>query len=457
MSAGSPESSRRGPNRRGVVQGLAGASLLGAAAGAAASLDLLAADMPAPIEIEPGALAADEAHWARIGRYFARTEGIVNLEHGYWGRMANPVLQRYQAALARVNQDNSFYARRLYGPDYQYARERVARLLGADVEEVALTRNATEAVHNLIRQYRGLGPGDAVLLADVDYPAFKRTMSWLEQGRGVRVITLDLPPRPDAATIEGLYADAFEQNPELKLALVTHASNQHGLVLPIAAIAAHAERRGVHLICDAAQSLGLLDFRIDDLGVDWAAFNLHKWIGAPLGLGALYMRKGSLAPIAPYPGERDPVTPDAITSDAVTPDVQKRVHTGTWDFAAAITIPAALDFHEAVGGAAKEARLRHLRARWTSALDGLDGLEILGAREEADWSGMGAFRLAGRATPEDSQALQRRLQNEFGIFTVSRYGLASGACVRVTPQVYTSVDEVDALVAALRTIVASPS
>ena len=96
-------------------------------------------------------------------------------------------------------------------------------------------------------------------------------------------------------------------------------------------------------------------------------------------------------------------------------------------------------------------------AGYALAFDGLDGLEILGAREEADWSGMGAFRLAGRATPEDSQALQRRLQNEFGIFTVSRYGLASGACVRVTPQVYTSVDEIDALVAALRTIVASPS
>lgn len=444
MSAGSRTSILHGTNRRRVVQGLAGASVLAAAGGATASLDLLPTEMPAPVDIDPGTLAADEAHWARVGRYYARTEGIVNLEHGYWGRMANPVLQRYQTALARVNQDNSFYARRLYGRDYQYARERVARLLGADVEEVALTRNATEAVHNLIRQYRDLGPGDAVLLADVDYPAFKRTMAWLEQGRGVRVLTLELPARADAATIEGIYAEAFAANPELKLALVTHASNQHGLVLPIAAIADHAERHGIHLICDAAQSLGLLDFRIGDLGVDWAAFNLHKWIGAPLGLGALYMRKGSLDPIAPYPGERDPETPD----------VQKRIHTGTWDFAAAITIPAALDFHEAVGGAAKEARLRHLRARWTNALEDLEGLEILGARDEADWSGMASFRLEGRATPEDSKALQLRLQNEFGIFTVSRYGLASGACVRVTPQVYTSVDEVDALVAALRTIVA---
>jgi selenocysteine lyase/cysteine desulfurase len=409
------------------------------------ALDLARADLPpAPGDGDAALLALDEAYWARVGRFYARTEGVTNLEHGYWGRMAEPVLARYQTALARVNRENSWYARRLYGPDYEYARERVARLIGADVEEVALTRNATEAIHNLIRQYRTLGPGDAVLLADVDYPAFKRLMASLGPDRGVNVVTLDLPPRADQDELFALYEAAFEAHPDLKLALVTHASNQHGLVLPMARIAALASERGVHLVCDAAQSLGLLDFRVDELAVDWAGFNLHKWIGAPLGLGALYMRRGSLGPVAPYPGEQDPATPD----------VQRRVHTGTWDFAAAITIPAALDFHEHTGPAAKEARLRHLRGLWTDRVRDLEGLEVLGGRDEASWSGMAAFRLRGRTSADDARALQQRLELEFGIFTVARHGLASGSCVRVTPQVYTAAAEIEELVTALRVIAA---
>ena len=377
-------------------------------------------------------LARDEAHWARIGRNFTRTEGVNNLEHGYWGRMANPVLEHYQDALARVNRDGAWYARRLYGADYQQARASVAELIGAEIEEVALTRNATEAVHNVLRQFRGLGPKDAVLLADVDYPAFKRFLQWLRPARGVRIVTLQLPPRATQAELAEHYERAFAAHPDLRLALITHASNQHGLVLPVASITTAARQRGIHVLCDAAQSLGLLDFKVADLGCDWVAFNLHKWIGAPLGLGALYMRRGSLGPVAPYPGEADPQVPD----------IQRRIHTGTWDFAAAISIPAAVSFHNLVGGAEKEARLRYLRSLWTTPLEGNVALELLGGADEAAWSGIGSFRLPTRTDAEAARALQSRLLREAGIFSVPRYGLASGACVRITPQIFTPADDV---------------
>jgi selenocysteine lyase/cysteine desulfurase len=178
--------------------------------------------------------------------------------------------------------------------------------LGAHEDELVITRNATEACHNLIRQYRGLGQGDAVLLADIDYPGFKTHMHWLRDGRGVRVVEIALPARANRAQILGLYLQAFEENPDLKLMLITHVSNQHGLVVPVAEIVAEARRRGIDVICDAAQSWGLLDFPITDLGADWVALNLHKWIGAPVGTGALYMRRGTLGKIAAYPGEEDP-------------------------------------------------------------------------------------------------------------------------------------------------------
>ena len=400
----------------------------------------MAADLPSPpAGRSPADLARDEAFWRDVASFYDRSERVLNLEHGYWGKMARPVLSAYLDAIAMVNTENSFYARKQFAEDDALATRRVAQALGAGEDEVVITRNATEACQNLIRQYRGLSDGDAVLLADIDYPAFKTHMRWLNEGRGVRVVELALPARANQAGILDAYVRAFEANPDLKLALVTHASNQHGLVLPVAEIAAEARRRGIDVICDAAQSWGLLDYRVDDLGVDWAAFNLHKWIGAPVGTGVLYMRRGSLDKVAPHPGE----------SYALSDSVAARVHSGTINFAARLAIPAALDFHAAVGPANKEARLRYLRGLWTSEADELPRIEVLGGQDEASWTGIGSFRLAGQASEEDAKRLQATLEDDYGIFTVIRRGLASGACVRVTPQVFNTPDEIGRLVDAL--------
>jgi len=217
-------------------------------------------------------------------------------------------------------------------------------------------------------------------------------------------------------------------------------SNQHGLVIPVAEISAEARKRGIDVICDSAQSWGLVDYRLPELDVDWAGFNLHKWIGAPVGVGALYMRRGRLGKIAPYPGERDPENTDAST----------RVHTATSNFAAVLAIPDALDFHEAIGPANKEARLRYLRSLWTSEAESMPHIEMLGGLDEPSWTGMASFRLRGRGTAEDAAQLQQRLERDFGIFTVVRAGLASGHCVRITPQVFTTPGEVARLVDAMK-------
>jgi len=339
-----------------------------------------------------------------------------------------------------VNTQNSFYARKNFYADEAEATLRIANALGVHEDEIVITHNATEAFQSLMRQYRALEPGDAVLMADIDYPDFKTHMRWLREGRGVRVVEIVLPTRPNQAQIRDQYFEAFDANPNLKLMLITHVSNQHGLVIPVAEIMVEARRRGIDVICDAAQSWGLLDFRITKLGVDWAAFNLHKWIGAPLGTGALYMRRGTLDKIAPHPGERG-------VGDV---KIQSRIHPGTVNFATRLAIPAALDFHEALGPANKEARLRYLRSLWTDEAERLAKIELLGGADEPSWTGIASFRLVGETTIEDAERLQQRLEKEFGIFTVVRKGLASGGCVRVTPQVFTSAADIGRLVDAMR-------
>lgn len=393
-----------------------------------------------PASKNPSTLARDEPFWSEVAAHYDRTRGVVNLEHGYWGKMARPVQDAYIDATRMVNAQNSFYARKHFNADEMESVRRVARALGAHDDEIVLTRNATEAIHNLIRQYRGLTAGDAILFADLDYPEYKTTMRWLADTRGARPVELIIPPRARLAQIFELYRDAFDKNRDLKLILLTHVSNQHGLTIPVARIAKEARNRGIDVICDSAQSWGLLDFEVPSLHVDWVGFNLHKWIGTPLGVGALYMRRGSLHKIAPYPGKSDPEDTQAST----------RVHTATSNFAAVLTIPHALDFHEAIGAANKEARLRYLRQLWTNEADSMAHIEVLGGLDEASWSGMGSFRLEGKRSAKDAAELQQRLEREFGIFTVVRDGLASGHCVRITPQVFTTPDDLSQLIGALK-------
>ncbi|MFK7862798.1 MAG: aminotransferase class V-fold PLP-dependent enzyme [Pseudohongiellaceae bacterium] len=428
-----------GLTRRNVLSAMASGAALGLSGIVSAKPQK--PNLPSPSESAgASALAKDESFWREVAGYYDRTEGIVNLEHGYWGKMAHPVQDAFVAATKMINAQNSFYARKGYGEDASFSGHRIAKALGADDEEIVITRNATEAIHNLIRQYVGLNPNDSVLYADLDYPSFKETMVWLEKAYGVNSVAVEIPQRATQAQILAMYVAAFDANPNLKLMLITHVSNQHGLVVPVADIAAEAKARGIDVICDSAQSWGLLDYKISDLKVDWAGFNLHKWIGSPVGVGALYMKKGSLEKISPYPGE----------SDLENSQASKRVHMATSNFASIITIPHAIDFHESIGGANKEARLRYLRQLWTTEAETMSHIELLGGLDEESWTGMASFRLPGKNTVADSQELQQRLEKEFGIFTVIRVGLASGSCVRITPQVFTSADEIGVLVDAMK-------
>ncbi len=395
-----------------------------------------------PAEFSPELLAQNEPFWAKVALLYDKAEGIVNLEHGYWGKMSRPVQSTFIETTKMVNTQLSVYARKSYIKDTEHSTIKVAEALGAEADEVVLTRNATESIHNLIRQYNALGENDTVLYTDIDYPSFKETMQWLANSRNQKAVEVVLPAQANQQQILDLYTQAFDQHPNLKLMLLTHVSNQHGLVLPVKKIATIAKQRGIDIICDCAQSWGLLNFKITDLNVDWAGFNLHKWIGSPVGVGALYMKKGSLEKISPYPGEQDPTNTKAST----------RVHTATTNFASILTIPAAIKFHQSVGAENKEARLRHLRSLWTNKAKKMTHIEVLGGLDEESSTGMCSFRLRGKTSLDDAKHLQKQLENEFGVFTVVRTGLASGCCIRITPQIFVSAIEVQQLVKAMKAL-----
>jgi len=384
----------------------------------------------------------DEAFWSAVAALYRTSHATANLENGFWGVMAEPVRQAFMHWTERVNFENTLMIREGWPSAMAAIRQRVAAALGCEPEEIALTRGATESMLALISGYNQLQPGDTVLYADLDYPAMRNAMAWLRERRGVLPVRLEIPEPASRENVLATYADALRQHPRTRLLLLTHLSHSTGLVMPVRELSEMARAAGAEAIIDAAHSWGQLDFEVADLGAPYAAFNLHKWVGAPLGCGCLYIRKGSLAAIDPYFGD----------CDYPADDVRSRIHTGSPNFAAWLSIPAALQLHQRIGASAKQARLRSLRDHWVQQVRGLPGLEILTPDEPGMAAGITSLRFSGRGSAAENQAIVAALREQHGVFTVWRNGPARGDVVRVTPAIYTSRAELDRLVAGLRAL-----
>lgn len=392
----------------------------------------------------PQAVARDEAFWSRVAARYRITDGVTNMEAGYFGLMSLPVLEAFKRNIDRANRDSSIFARREYPAVLQSVRERVAAFVGARPTELTFSRNATEALQALIGQYNKVGPGDTIMYADLDYNAMQWAMNELAARRGATLAKLDIPEPASHDAILSAYRKALEANPHTKLLLLTHCNNKTGLLLPVKDIVALARPRGIDVVVDAAHSFGQVPLTMADLGADFVGLNLHKWVGAPIGAGAMYIREGKLASIDRAHGDESaPIT-----------SIDSRLHTGTTNFATVMTVPDALEFQASIGVENKSARLRYLRDRWVGAVRGVKGVSILTPDDPGLVGAITGFRLHGRGDRGANQGLAKTLLDEFGIFTFYRTGLAKGDCVRVTPALYNSAADADKLAAAITKIAA---
>lgn len=405
--------------RRQFVAGLSTLAALGPAAAESASLDL---------KTLPDLWDVDRE--------------VANLENAYWGVMPRGIYAEYLKQTQFLNQRNVTFVRDgIPGQERTAAMEqvriRVAQFMGAPVEEFALTRNGTEALQNLILQYRRLSPGDSVLYADLDYDEMQQAMASLKHSRGVNVTTFNIPEPATTANVLEAYERQLKSAPaKLKLLLVTHLSNRTGLVMPVEEIVTMARARGVDTIVDAAQSIGHMDFKVADLGADFVGFSLHKWLNAPIGSGGIWIRNSRLPDIEPCTGST--MFPEE--------DTRSRTSVGTVNFAATLTVPAALDFHNRVGSGRKLQHLQSLRRYWVERVRELKGIEILTPEDPVRYGAVTSFRLPGIREYAQAQRLSSILLNKHRILTVARRGIAAGAAVRVTPALYTRQAELDRFV-----------
>lgn len=419
------------------------AAATGAAAPFLQPLTAAATGLPPVPQGAPADAARDTAYWTRVRAEFDVDGSVTNLENAYWGMLPRSVEAAYFDRLRFVNRHHVAYVRnwiedRSYTAAMEDVRTRVAALIGCASDEVALARSGTEALQNLIVNYRTLSAGDAVIYADLDYPDMQMAMDSLVERRGVTVVRFAIPEPATRANVVDAYDRILRATPRAKLLLVTHLSNRTGLVPPVAEIAALARARGVDVILDAAQTVGQIDFTLDELDVDFAGFSLHKWVGAPLGTAGLYIKASRLQDIAPHMGNGPE---DAIGS---------RVFPGTTNFASLLTVPDALAFQDGLGGVArKEARLKHLRRYWVERVRSAQ-VEILTPEDPALSGSVTSFRITGVA----AESVQQILRERHGVLTVARTGIANGDAVRVTPALYNTEADLDRLVEGIRSIAA---
>lgn len=430
-------------SRRSILKGSLGVAV-GASALAATGKTLADESIiPKLLSGDPINNASNETYWNQIANLYQLSPKFINLENGFYGVLPKPVLAEYQRQISVLNENSSFYLRQNYAADADKIRAQIAEFGGVSPDEIAITRGATEALQNLVSNYTKLKPGDTVLYSDLDYDSTQANIDYLKETRGIKVTKITIPEPATYDSIIETYRNAFAANTGIKLVLLTHINHKTGLAIPVPEISKLAKAKGIDVLVDAAHSWGHLDFKIPDLNADFAAFNLHKWIGAPLGVGFLYIRKDRLTDIHPH----------LVTETAGPDDIRSRVHTGTTNTANVLTIPAALNFHQQIGIANKSARLRYLRDYWvTRAKKEVKGIQILTPDDSRLYGAITSFRLNGKTSKTDNQEIAKRLREQYGIFTVARGGPASGDSVRVTPSIFTRPKDLDRLVVALKEI-----
>jgi len=385
----------------------------------------------------PAELAEDEAFWASIRARFTLTPDYINLENGFYCFQPQEVLEAFITNVRGINVEASHYMRTRKDDDKLRVQKRLASLAGCSPGELIITRNTTESLDTVIAGF-DWKPGDEAVMANQDYGAMLDMFKLQARRRGMvnRLIDIPMDPKTDAEVVEA-YAKAL--TPATRLLMIPHMVNITGHVLPVRAICDMAHARGVPVMVDGAHAFAHLDYRIPDLGCDYYGASLHKWLATPLGAGILYVRKDRIASLWP------------IYADASMPDtdIRKLNHTGTHPVHTDLTIERAIDFHETIGSARKEARLRYLQQHWTTKVRGLPKIVMNTPSDPKRTAGIA--NVGVRRMPPGE--LAKTLLDRYRVFTVAIDGaLVKG--VRVTPQVYTSLGELDAFVTALRELAA---
>jgi len=383
----------------------------------------------------PEDVALDQDFWSKIRGDYTLKPDYINLENGYYCFMPKQTLEQTIDHLRTINSEASYYMRTVQWENKNRAAQKVAEIVGCSNDEVVITRNTTESLDTIIGGIRW-NAGDEAVMAEQDYGAMLNHFRYVERRYGTinRLVSIPNHPKDDDELVD-LYASAITD--KTRLLMICHMVNITGQVLPVRKIVDMAHERGVEVMVDGAHAFSHIDFNMADLDCDYYGTSLHKWLSAPLGAGMLYVKKEKIDGVWPLLAERD-LEPN---------DIHRLNHTGTNPVYTDLGILNAIEYQNAIGLERKEARLKYLQHYWTSRLRDLPRIMVNTPVEMSRHGGIGNVGVEG-IEPAD---LAKRLFDEYQVFTVAinRPGVRG---LRITPNVYTTTKELDALVHAIKKI-----
>ena len=380
-------------------------------------------------------LAMDEDYWSIIQQSYTTSPALINLNNGGVSPSPRIVQDAVERFNKMTNEGPSYYMWRILDQGREPLRYKLAQLAGADPEEIAVNRNATEALNTVIFGLN-LKAGDEIIGTKQDYPNMINAWRQRAQRDGIvyNQISFQFPIENDEEIVAG-----FEKaiTPKTKIIHITHIINWIGQILPVKKITDMAKKHGIETIVDGAHSFGLLDYKIPDLGCDYYGTSLHKFLSAPIGSGMLWIKKEKIEKIWPL-----------VCNDKPNgTDIRKFETLGTRSFPIEQGIGEAVNFQNGIGSKRKEERIRYLKNYWATRLQNIAKVKIHTSFKDEYACAICGVSVDGMTPGE----LDSTLFSDYKIHTV---GIVweNISCVRITPHVYTRIQELDKLVMAIDTI-----
>ncbi len=380
-------------------------------------------------------LAMDEDYWSIIQQSYTTSPALINLNNGGVSPSPRIVQDAVERFNKMTNEGPSYYMWRILDQGREPLRYKLAQLAGADPEEIAVNRNATEALNTVIFGLN-LKAGDEIIGTKQDYPNMINAWRQRAQRDGIvyNQISFQFPIENDEEIVAG-----FEKaiTPKTKIIHITHIINWIGQILPVKKITDMAKKHGIETIVDGAHSFGLLDYNIPDLGCDYYGTSLHKFLSAPIGSGMLWIKKEKIEKIWPL-----------VCNDKPNgTDIRKFETLGTRSFPIEQGIGEAVNFQNGIGSKRKEERIRYLKNYWATRVQNIPKVKIHTSFKDEYACAICGVSVDGMTPGELDSAL-------FSNYKIHTVGIVweNISCVRITPHVYTRIQELDKLVMAIDTI-----
>ena len=385
--------------------------------------------------LHPAAAAQDADFWNFIREQYTTSANLINLNNGGVSPQPKPVQDAHIRLYQQCNEVPSYYMWQILDKEREPLRAKLAQVAGCSAEEIAINRNTTEGLNTIIFGLN-LKAGDEVVLSKYDYPNMMNAWKQREKREGIKLnwVDLDLPEEDDDEIVKKYEAQITSKT---KIVHITHMINWTGQILPARKIADMAHKKGCEVIVDGAHTFAHIDYKISDLDCDYYATSLHKWLCAPFGTGMMYVRKGMVKNVwallsAPIPDADNIGKFEAI---------------GTRSFAAEMAIGNAVDFQWMIGMKRKEERLRYLTHYWCEKAMQIPKFKLFTSLKDEYSCAIATFNLEGWKPEELSAALfDRKKIHTTNINQEKIHG------VRVSPQVYTSLRDLDTLIEGIKEI-----